>query len=128
VISDSLAGSAASRRRTCVAEEEMVRLWVNKRLALDPHARLDVLEPGQLCVVPNIRSNLDEDQSARNKERAPHAMEEKHSQHPIRHNVIIPLRADPEGRRSCMVMCGNGLPGLCPPAPKTFCLATRQML
>ena len=86
-----VAGSVESKRRTCVAEEEMERLRVEERLALGPHARLDVFESAQLCVLPDVNGNLYDDKTARNKERTPYAVDEKHGEHPVRHNEILLL-------------------------------------
>jgi hypothetical protein len=85
----------------------MVRLWVEEVLALHPHACLDVLESAQVCIVLDVCSNLNDNQSARDDERAPHAVQEKHRQHPVWHNEILFLRA--EGRRRLgITMCGMG--------------------
>ena len=64
----------------------MVLLWIRELLALHPEARLDVLESAQIRVVPDVRSNLHDDQSARDEERAPYAVEKKQrEQFPNKH-------------------------------------------
>ena len=60
-----------------MAEEEMVRLWVDERLALGQHARLHVLESAQLCIRSDVQGHLHEHKTARHEERAPYAVEEK---------------------------------------------------
>ena len=101
-----------------MAEEEMVRLLVAKLLALHPVARLDVFESAQICVVPDVSSNLYDDESAHDEERAPHAVEKKQREHQVWHDEILPLRA--EHRQLVMVTRGIGLLALSQPAPTTF--------
>jgi len=116
-------GSVASRWRTCVAEEEVVRLRVEQLLAFHPQARLNVLESTQRGIVPHICGYLYHDQSTRNDERAPHAVEEQHGQHPFGHDEVIPLRA----KGGWSARRGSGLRAPRPPAPKTSSLARRRM-
>jgi hypothetical protein len=119
-------GWVVCRRRTCVAEEEMIRPRVDERLALDPQTRLHVLESTQICIVPDVRGNLHDDKSARNEERGPYAVEKKQREHPVWHNEVFPL--PPERRRSGMEVCGNRLLALRAPAPMTFCAVDRRKL
>jgi hypothetical protein len=75
----------------------MVGLRTGERLALSPHASLGVLEPAQLCVVPDVHGSLHDDKDARNEERAPHTVEKKQRKHPVWYNESLPLRAERNG-------------------------------